>query len=445
VWFGLRSSADGKSGAFPVVVFGGDHADVELGDAHEGAKALAGLLATRNVPAVLDVSDMTMGARVRFMTGFLDELYRANRQPLTLVIDEADLFAPQRALPDQTVMLSRMEQIVRRGRVRGFRPWMITQRPAELHKSVLSQANTLIAMQLTAPQDRDAIGAWIEGQADRDEGKKILANLPKLKKGEGWIWSPSHDVLKRAKFPAIKTFDSSRTPEEGEAQAAVALADVDLSEIRKQFAVAREKIAADDPEALRARIAELEARPSEPSIDPLHQEHERAARSKATAPRSRPSCRSSIGCRRCAPRWTSSSAAWSRTSASGGADTRRPAPARRRRSHAPAEPSHAPHSVAHAARAGAAHEWRAVEGRAPRAHRARAIPARPREEPGRRPDRLRRERWRVQQRDQRAAHEGLPRGRCRRAWSLHQAVRRHWGPSRRCRAGARCSTTGFAS
>jgi DNA helicase HerA-like ATPase len=51
VWFGLRSSASGKSGAFPVVVFGGDHADVELGDAHEGAKALAGLLATRNVPA----------------------------------------------------------------------------------------------------------------------------------------------------------------------------------------------------------------------------------------------------------------------------------------------------------------------------------------------------------------------------------------------------------
>jgi DNA helicase HerA-like ATPase len=196
---------------------------------------------------VLDVSDMTMGARVRFMTGFLDELYRANRQPLTLVIDEADLFAPQRALPDQTVMLSRMEQICRRGRVRGFRPWLISQRPAELHKSVLSQANTLIAMQLTAPQDRDAIGAWIEGQADRDEGKKVLADLPKLKKGEGWVWSPSHDVLKRAKFPRIKTFDSSRTPEEGEAAAPVALADVDLSR---------------DPQAVRDRAREDRGRRS---------------------------------------------------------------------------------------------------------------------------------------------------------------------------------------
>jgi len=36
-----------------------------------------------------------------------------------------------------------------------------------LHKDVLSQADILIAMKLTASQDRDAIGAWIEGQADR--------------------------------------------------------------------------------------------------------------------------------------------------------------------------------------------------------------------------------------------------------------------------------------
>jgi DNA helicase HerA-like ATPase len=30
VWWGLRSSADGKSAGQPVVIFGGDHADVPL-------------------------------------------------------------------------------------------------------------------------------------------------------------------------------------------------------------------------------------------------------------------------------------------------------------------------------------------------------------------------------------------------------------------------------
>jgi hypothetical protein len=39
-------------------------------------------------------------------------------------------------------------------------------------------------MKLTSSQDRDAIGGWIEGQADRAEGKRILGELPRLPKGE---------------------------------------------------------------------------------------------------------------------------------------------------------------------------------------------------------------------------------------------------------------------
>jgi len=42
-------------------------------------------------------------------------------------------------------------------------------RPAVAHKDVLSQADILIAMKLTASQDRDAIGGWIESQADRQK------------------------------------------------------------------------------------------------------------------------------------------------------------------------------------------------------------------------------------------------------------------------------------
>jgi hypothetical protein len=103
-----------------------------------------------------------------------------------------------------------------RGRVRGFIPWLITQRPAVVHKDVLSQADILIAMKLTASQDRDAIGAWIEGQADRQEGKRILGELPRLQQGEGYLWAPGHGVLRQVRFPTIHTFDSSRTPRRGE-------------------------------------------------------------------------------------------------------------------------------------------------------------------------------------------------------------------------------------
>jgi uncharacterized protein len=100
--------------------------------------------------------------------------------------------------------------------VRGFIPWLITQRPAVVHKDVLSQADILIAMKLTASQDRDAIGAWIDGQADRQEGKRILGDLPRLRQGAGYLWAPSRGILQQVRFPAIRTFDSSRTPRRGE-------------------------------------------------------------------------------------------------------------------------------------------------------------------------------------------------------------------------------------
>lgn len=259
VWWGLRSSADGKAPAFPVVVFGGEHADVKIADT--SGIPLATTIAHESIAAIIDVSEFTIGQRVRLMTAFLDTLYFENRAPLILVVDEADMFAPQRPMPDQTVMFSRMEQIIRRGRVRGFRPWLITQRPAELHKSVLSQTATLVAMQLTAPQDRDAVGAWIEGQADRDQGKKVLAELPRLKKGEGYVWSPSHNILERVKFPAITTFDSSRTPEHGEAMPAVEMGvAVNLEKIRAAFAETEKALEDDDPAILRRKLEDAEAK-----------------------------------------------------------------------------------------------------------------------------------------------------------------------------------------
>lgn len=268
VWWGLRAGA-GKEKGFPVVIFGGEHADLPLNEAN--AAAVARVIAQGQFSAIVDLADMTMGARTRIATAFADELYKGNRAPLTLVADEADLFAPQRALPDQTVLLSRFEQIARRGRVRGFRLWTVTQRPAELHKSVLSQAATLIAMKLTAPQDRDAIGAWIEGQADRAQGKAMLADLPKLKVGEGYVWCPSHDILQKVAFPRIRTLDTMMSPEAGNPRAGgMTVRVIDIGALERALGDTAAEIADNDPRALKARIRELEKRldrPKEPSED----------------------------------------------------------------------------------------------------------------------------------------------------------------------------------
>jgi len=158
VWWGLRAGADGAAASgYPVVVFGGRHADVAL-DEGMGA-ALGRLVGTHPLACVVDVSDLGgSAARRSFMTAFAEALYEANTEPLHLVLDEADLWAPQRAQPGGQALLGRIEEIVRRGRVRGFVPWLVTQRPAVLHKDVLSQADILVSMKLTASQDREAVG-----------------------------------------------------------------------------------------------------------------------------------------------------------------------------------------------------------------------------------------------------------------------------------------------
>jgi hypothetical protein len=256
VWWGLRAAAVGEPG-YPVPVIGGDRADVPL--AADVGETLATLLVARRQSAVIDTSAFTMGERRRFYGAFLARLHHENRAALHLVVDEADELAPQRPLPDQTPVLHQMDRIVRRGRARGFRVLMITQRPAVLHKDVLSQAGCLIAMQLTASQDRAAIGAWIEGQADRAEAKALLATLPRLRTGEGWVWWPHAGPPVQQRFPRIRTLDTGSTPEHGQETTEATLSDagVDLEALRAALSAApAAKPARDDSKALAALRAE---------------------------------------------------------------------------------------------------------------------------------------------------------------------------------------------
>jgi len=233
-FWGLRSSADGKRAGFPVAVLGGDHADIEIAT-DSGAK-VARFVANERVSCVIDVSEWYKSDQLKFMIGFAEEIYKANRSPLHLILDEADQFIPQNPLAEGKKLLNRMDRLVRLGRKRGFRIAMITQRPAILHKNALTQANSLIVLQMTAPQDRNAIEEWIKGNADSSAATKVLKTLARMPRGEGWVWEPQQDRLERVQFPRIKTFDAGSTPEDGERLVPKKLADVDLTKLQAAFA-----------------------------------------------------------------------------------------------------------------------------------------------------------------------------------------------------------------
>jgi hypothetical protein len=217
VWWGMRLMADGATPSpYQMVVFGGDHADVSL-DGASGAR-LADLVAGGDFSCIVDTKRMTVGERTRLWTEFAERLAQVNRKPIHLLIDEAHLFAPQGRVndPQSGRMVHATNNLVSGGRALGIRIMLITQRPAKLHKDSLSGVETMVAMRMVAPQDRAAVEDWIREQGDPAKGREIVASLPSLPTGEGWVWSPQLDVLERARFRPIKTFDSSRTPEDGE-------------------------------------------------------------------------------------------------------------------------------------------------------------------------------------------------------------------------------------
>jgi hypothetical protein len=266
VWWGLRTAADGKRPGYRIAVFGGDHGDMPLVD--EMARPLARVLASENLPAVLDLADMRKAGIIRFATAFFDELYAANRDPLWLVLEEADLFAPQNPMGDTAQLLGEVDRIARRGRAFGFRLITMSQRPARLHKDVLTQLSTLVALGLTSPQDREALRAWVEGNADRDLAREVFDTLAKLETGEAWVWAPDLDMLERVRLPAIRTLDTSATPKAGdERKAAKTLAEIDVGPIREALAAAGtpsplvgEGRGGGLPSDLKERLAEAERR-----------------------------------------------------------------------------------------------------------------------------------------------------------------------------------------
>lgn len=267
-WHGLRSSATGKSGGFPVVIFGGSHADLPLGGAH--GEAIAEIIGTTSTPAILDTSLMRVGERTRFFADFADALVRKNKGPLHLVIDEAHLFAPQGKVNDPLsgAMLHAANNLVSLGRSRGLRIMLITQRPAKLHKDSLTQVETLVALRLIAPQDRAAVEEWIKDNADQAKGREIISSLATLKTGEGWIWAPEIGILDRVRFPKIKTFDSSSAPQDGQSGAGPVLAPIDKAAIQGRLEIVAAEAVANDPARLKAEVARLKRELAQASAAP---------------------------------------------------------------------------------------------------------------------------------------------------------------------------------
>ena len=95
--------------------------------------------------------------------------------PFFSVIEEAHTFCPERSF-GETKASKILRVIASEGRKFGLGLGVVTQRPARVDKSILSQCSTQIILKVTNPNDLKAISSSVEGLTP--ESEKEVMNLP---------------------------------------------------------------------------------------------------------------------------------------------------------------------------------------------------------------------------------------------------------------------------
>jgi hypothetical protein len=255
-WYGLRLANNGRSKSrFDVPVLGGERGDIPL--EVTGGALVAQTIVDTGTSAVLDVSSFRKADRKRFMADFAEELFhrkKSRRTAMHLVIEEAQLFAPQMSKGEER-MLGAIEDLVRLGRNYGIGASMISQRPQSVNTEVRNQCEPLVVFQLVAKHERDAVKGWMQHMGvDAD-----LEQLSKLKTGECFFWSPAWlEKFVLTRFKSKVTYDASSTPTVGGRKSAPAkLKPLKLDKLSEAMRATVERAKADDPKELRAEIARL--------------------------------------------------------------------------------------------------------------------------------------------------------------------------------------------
>lgn len=114
------------------------------------------------------------------------------KQPLLIVLEEAHLFLPEES---DSPAHRTVSKIAKEGRKYGVGICIVTQRPTEVHSSVLSQCGTMFSLRLSNSKDR----ARVEATMPDDLGA-LSGMLPSLRTGEGLVIGEAMPIPSRIQF-----------------------------------------------------------------------------------------------------------------------------------------------------------------------------------------------------------------------------------------------------
>lgn len=269
-YYGLKSSADGNKDGIPVVIVGGDHAELPLAKDKdklvEQARFLAELIAGSEHSFILDLEHLSKGKQIAFLGTFFERLYEVNRDPLLLIMDEAQRYAPQKPMPGIPMeTLGAVEDIVKLGRKHGIGRMLLTQRGSGLSKETSEICDMMVAFRTPGTLDQGRAKDWLNANVTKIHTDEVMPLISGLDTGQA-IFASNHPDLRRGKEPMIhlgqvrrsETFDSSATPRIGKRKLEPKrLAKADLEALTAKMQEYIEEAEANDPKKLQAEMARL--------------------------------------------------------------------------------------------------------------------------------------------------------------------------------------------
>jgi hypothetical protein len=187
----------------------GDHLDYDW--LHDFAKRLLGTSPGIKVVDFSEVPSDILPIVVGVMARVLYEIHfwtnEDKRTPVTLVCDEAHLYLPAgNAGAADLRALDSFERIAKEGRKYGISLLVVSQRPSDVSRTVLSQCNNFVALRLTNDQDQAVVKRLMPDSMDG-----LTAALPLLDVGEALLLGDAIILPTRIRLDAPRIKPTSAT------------------------------------------------------------------------------------------------------------------------------------------------------------------------------------------------------------------------------------------
>lgn len=156
-----------------------------------------------------DVLPVVTGVFARLLYDIQVWMQPEKRTPFVFVCDEAHLYLPVREDADavEKQALYSFERIAKEGRKYGVSLLVVSQRPSDVSRTILSQCNNFLILRLTNDQDQNVVRRLMP-----DSLAGVLDGLPLLDTGEALLLGDAILLPARIKlkFPTIEPLSQTR-------------------------------------------------------------------------------------------------------------------------------------------------------------------------------------------------------------------------------------------